>query len=153
MTYPTHQRESPVTMSVSGSSQDAWRTRGLTAGTQHGEQLIANQNPAQSDSEAEHCSNTNDDWESNQAKTCAQDKNKPASSSGSMKPPELSDHKPNNKIPIKKRPHSATAGAGNAVTTTSGECNQYASANTLASKENSINTRSYYHRTTHAIAT
>ena len=88
-----------------------------------------NQNPDESGSESEHQINTNANYKPNQATVRAEDQGSHSKPANSMRPLESSKKK---KISKQRRPHSATAGAGNAATTTSAKHNLHASADTLA---------------------
>ena len=156
VTYATHQGQtSMLTMSSSPSTR---RTkRGPNASKEHGAKWKLNTNqlssaaafqreqfmsPDESDSESEHCSNTYDDQEPNQATICAEDKLKShnkLANNGSMRSLESSDRKSKNKKITEQRPQSATTGAVNdAVTTTctSIKHSLHASADTLGNAEN-----------------
>lgn len=144
--YPTHQVKSPTTIT---SSEDTQRTKtrptpskGYVSGTKRKldtDQLpsatcmmewpTGDQNPAESDSESDRCSSTDDQELHQTINIPAKDKE---ASSGSIKPTESSaaDRKSKNKKVTKQRPHSA--GTGQAVTTTSAKSNLHASADTLA---------------------
>ena len=144
VSYPAHQAESPVTMT---SSEDTRRTKThptpskgyiprakrkldtdqLPSTTAVMEQPTGNQNPAESDSESDHCSSTDD--QELHPNMHAKDKEV---SDGSIKATESSAavRKSKNKKDAKRRPHSA--GTGQAVTTTSAKSNLHASADALA---------------------
>ena len=83
------------------------------------EQLIGNQNPAESDSESDCWSSTNDDQKPNHATICAKNENKPAKS---MRPLKSSKKK---EVP-RQRPHLSTSDAS-----TCAKHNLHTSAETL----------------------
>ena len=116
-THVIHHGQSP-TMTVS-SSQDNQLPSAICASSR---EPPINKNPADGGSEPEHSSSTNGDQEQKQAsdKHDKNSHNKAAASSGYMKSMELSDCRSKNKSIMKRRPHSATGGAGNAVNTTTG---------------------------------